>query len=107
MTFWGHHGVLAAERRRGGPFRVSIEALVRAPLRWRDRLSETADYRLLYARARALVERRRFRTIEALAAAIADAATRVPKVRAAKARVEKLAPPFRPGTIAAVEVWRP
>ena len=107
MRFWGRHGGLAAERRRGGPFRVRVDALVKAPRRFRDRLSETADYRRFYSCARSFVERRSFRTIEALAAAIAEAVVRVPKVQAARVRVEKLSPPFKPGTVAAAEVWRP
>ena len=104
MNFWGHHGVLASERRLGGRFRVDMKLDVEARARYSDRISETADYRILFSRAKALVERRRFRTIEALASAVVDAAMKVKMVRGARVRVTKLAPPLGGGTTAAVEV---
>ena len=104
MNFRGRHGVLPEERRLGGDFRVEIEALVVLPAHFRDRISDTADYRALFFRTRSIVEKRRFRTLEALARAIADAAIKVRRVRGIRVRVTKLAPPLGGGTVAAVEM---
>ena len=103
MRFWGRHGVLARERRQGGPFEVSLEVAADVPYPERDRLSDTVDYRRIYAKTKSLVERRRFRTVEALALAVAAATLKLPKVVAVKARVTKLAPPLG-GATAAVEI---
>ena len=104
MTFRGHHGVLPEERKLGGPFRVDLALTVGAPARYRDRLAETLDYRLAHARVAVLMTRRKFRTLEALADAIARALARLPKVEIAWVRVTKLAPPLGPGTTSAVEI---
>jgi dihydroneopterin aldolase len=104
MTFRGRHGVLPEERRLGGDFRVEIEADVVIPPGFRDHISGTADYRALFSRARAIVERRRFRTLEALTGAVAAAALKVRRVRGVRVRVTKLAPPLGGGATAAVEI---
>lgn len=103
MTFWGHHGVLARERRQGGPFEVTMEVSADVPSPERDRLSATVDYSRIYRKTKSLVEGRRFKTVEALASAVAKAALSFPKVVAVKARVTKLAPPLG-GATAAVEI---
>jgi dihydroneopterin aldolase len=104
MNFWGRHGVLPEERKLGGQFRVDIKMDVEAPARQSDRISETADYRQVFSRTKALVERRRFRTLEALASSVALAVMKVKRVRGARVRVTKLSPPLGGGTTAAVEV---
>ncbi len=106
MTFRAHHGVLPEERKLGGPFRVDLRLTVAAPARYRDRLSETLDYRLAHARVRTLMTRRRFHTLEALADRLAEALVRLPKVVAARVTVTKLAPPLGPGTTSAVRIER-
>jgi len=106
LRFRGRHGVLAEERKLGGPFRVDIALDVLSPPRWRDRLSDTLDYRAAFARTKALMEGRPFRTLEALADTLAVALVRLPKVRRARVRITKLAPPFMPGATAAVEIVR-
>jgi dihydroneopterin aldolase len=52
------------------------------------------------------MEGRPFRTLEALADAIAGALVRLPKVRWVRVRVTKLAPPLMPGATAAAEIER-
>lgn len=107
LTFRAFHGVLPAERSLGGPFRVDLALTVAAPVRYRDRLSETVDYRLAVDRTRGLMTgRRKFRTLEALADAIARALLGLPRVRYATVRVTKLAPPLGPGATSAVELTR-
>jgi len=104
MVFRGRHGVLPEERKLGGDFRVEIEADIVTLPRFRDHIAGTADYRALFSRARAIVERRRFRTLEALTGAIATAAIKVRHVRGVRVRVTKLAPPLGGGATAAVEI---
>ncbi len=103
MIFWGHHGVQARERRQGGPFDVALEITARAPALGRDRLSDTVDYARLHGMAKAIVERRRFKTVEALTRSVAETALKFPKVMSVKVRVTKLAPPLG-GATAAVEI---
>ena len=106
LRFRGRHGVLAAERRLGGPFQVDAFIEVPLPARQRDRLSDTLDYRLAVSRIRARMEGRSFRTMEALADAIALSLVRLPKAGGVRVRVTKLSPPFQPGATASVEVAR-
>ncbi len=106
LRFRGRHGALAEERKLGGPFRVDLTIDVATPRKLRDRLSDTLDYRAAYARTKELMEGRPFRTIEALADALARAIVRLPKVRQARVRVTKLAPPLMPGATAAAEIVR-
>lgn len=107
MTFKGKHGVLASERRNGGKFRVDLSARVEAPAKCRDRLADTVDYRTLFSRTRNIVEKRSFRTLEALATAIAEATAGIRKVRSVRVRVTKMAVVLGSGTTCAVEVERP
>ena len=106
LRFRGRHGALAEERKLGGPFRVDLTLDVSSPPRRRDRLSDTLDYRAAFARTKDLMEKRSFRTIEALANALAESLVRLPKVRQARVRVTKLAPPLMPGATAAAEIVR-
>lgn len=106
MLFRAHHGVLPEERKLGGPFRVDLRLVVAAPVRYRDRLADTLDYRQAHARVQALMSRRRFHTLEALADAMAESLVRLPKVERATVRVTKLAPPLGPGTTSSVEIFR-
>ena len=95
----------SVERGTGGHFRVDMMVEVAAPRG--DSLSETADYRVLFSQAKNLVERRRFRTLEALACAIARSAARVPKVRGVRVKVTKINCPLGHGATSAVEVELP
>lgn len=106
MTFRAHHGVLAEERKLGGPFRVDVALMLDAPRVYRDDLTQTLDYRRAHATVEAVMLRRRFRTLEALADAMAAGLARLPKVRSARVTVTKLAPPLRPGTTSSVELER-
>jgi dihydropteroate synthase len=72
MSFHGYHGVFEEEARIGAPFVVDVE--LRLPLSGEDRLARTLDYARVYALVAEHVTGRRFRLIEALAAAIAERA---------------------------------
>jgi dihydroneopterin aldolase len=106
LSFRGRHGVLPEERKLGGQFRVDIEMDIERTPRPRDRLSDTVDYRAAWNRARDIVERRRFKTLESLADALADAIMRLPRVRGARVKVTKLAPVLGGEARSAVEVTR-
>jgi dihydroneopterin aldolase len=72
LEVFGHHGVTAEEREQGRTFvydvswEVGDEALS-------DRLEDTVDYDRVAALVRDVSDGRRFRLLEALAAAVADA----------------------------------
>ncbi len=106
MAFRGRHGILPEERKLGGRFTVDIEVDVEAPARYTDSLSETADYRAFYSSTKRIIEGKRFRTLEALAAAISGVVMRSRRVRGARVRVAKDSPPLGLGTVAAVEIGR-
>jgi dihydroneopterin aldolase len=110
LTFYGHHGVLPAERALGARFVVDIEATLdlRAAGARYD-LAATVDYVALYERVRALVEGPPLNLIEALADRIAhDVLAAFPPLTAVTVRVHKPGVPLpgaTTGTVAA-EVHR-
>ncbi len=74
MVFEGRHGVNEHEQRETQPFEVDVElALNLQPAGRDDDLSETIDYRQVFAICREMVEAKSFKLIEALAEAIAHA----------------------------------
>ena len=91
----GRHGVLERERQSEQPFLYDIALELPEPVA--DEVEHTADYREVAALVREVSESRRFRLIESLAAAVADAllerfpATRV-HVRVRKPEVSLIAP---------------
>ena len=70
MEFHAFHGVHDYELERGARFVVDLELSVAPPAS--DTLFETVDYSRVFAAVKAVVTGRRFKLIEALAAAIAD-----------------------------------
>jgi len=90
----GHHGALEGEQDSAQPFEVDLEVeadLARAARD--DDLEETVDYSLVVETARTVVEKGRFRLLEALAGAIADGVLELPRVDAVTVTVRKLRPP--------------
>jgi dihydroneopterin aldolase len=74
MQFMGRHGVTLEERMEPQPFEVDV--IVRRDLAAAaasDDLADTLDYSTAFDLARAVVEERSYRLIEAMAGAVADA----------------------------------
>ncbi len=92
----GVHGALPEERQRAQPFELDLDI-------WgdvgdaavSDRLSDTADYGALAARAAEVVETSSFALLEALARAVAAALLEADaRVQAVAVTVRKLRPPL-------------
>ena len=90
----GRLGVLAHERETGQPFLYDVELELPEPRA--DELEETVDYREVVELVRELSDGRRYRLLESLAAAVADALLeRFGKVERVRVRVRK--PEVDPG----------
>jgi dihydroneopterin aldolase len=83
----GRHGVEDWEREREQPFLYDLRLELAEPAA--DRLEETVDYRVAVELVRELSESRRFRLLEALAAAVADALVERLPLERARVRVRK------------------
>lgn len=108
LAFFGHHGVLAAERELGALFTVDLvlEADL-APAGRSDELADTVDYRRAYEVVKSVIEGSPHNLIEALAERIAALLMELEPIRQVQVRVYKkpaLGGEF--GSIA-VEVTRP
>lgn len=103
MMFYGYHGVYEHEREMGQRFAVDAELtldLARAGVT--DELEDTLDYVAAYEEIKAVVENRKFRLLEALAANIAATLLKG-RVSAATVRVRKPGVPL-PGHLDYVQV---
>ncbi len=73
MTFYGHHGVEESERELGGRFAVDVELhLDLEAAGATDDLSQTVDYKAVYALVREVEGARNYELVEALAHDVAE-----------------------------------
>ncbi|MCW2277070.1 2-amino-4-hydroxy-6-hydroxymethyldihydropteridine diphosphokinase [Heliophilum fasciatum] len=105
LRFYGYHGALPEEAVLGQPFDVDAELFLDlAPAGRQDAVTATVHYGEVYARMHAMVETKRYQTIEALAEALAAAVLEdFPLVEAIRLRVEKPKAPV-PGIFRAMAV---
>ena len=90
LQLYGYHGVNEDERRDGQPFVFDDRLEVPDGTGTSDRIEDTVDYRAVAALVREVSDRRAYRLLEALAAALADALLdRLPAVQAVRVRVGK------------------
>ncbi len=74
MSFYGHHGVEASERDLGGRFHVDVElGLDLRAAGESDEVGDTVDYKAVYQLVSGIQRANRFRLLEALAQACAQA----------------------------------
>jgi 7,8-dihydroneopterin aldolase/epimerase/oxygenase len=73
LEVFGYHGVEEEERRAGQPFAFDIRLEVAGNPGASDRIADTIDYREVATLVRKVSDGRRFRLLEALAGAVADA----------------------------------
>ncbi len=72
MTFYGHHGVEESERELGGRFAVDVELYLDLEAAGStDDLSQTVDYKAVYALVREVESARNYQLVEALARDVA------------------------------------
>jgi dihydroneopterin aldolase len=93
LEIFGHHGVGEAERERGQVFLYDLELEV-GERGLSDRIEDAVDYREVAATAREISEGHKFRLLEALAPAVADALIERFPVEWVRVRVRK--PEVRP-----------
>lgn len=91
LAVYAYHGVLAEEERLGQRFFISLTcSLDLAPAGRADDHGQSLDYATLAALAHAIAAKRRFRTLEGLAEAIAsEALAAFPRLDEIRVRVEK------------------
>ena len=88
VRLFGYHGVEEEERRVGQPFVFDVWLDV-PDTALSDRIEDAVDYREVAAAVREISDGRRFRLLEALAGAIADALVDRFPVTRARVRVRK------------------
>jgi dihydroneopterin aldolase len=104
MTFYGYHGVSAAEKETGRRFEVDCELTTDlAEPGKTDRLTDTIDYAAVYDLVADIVQNRSFSLLEGLAANLASEILAAFPVIEVAIRVRKLVPPIN-GNIDYIEV---
>ncbi len=104
MSFYGYHGVTAAERETGRVFEVDCELEVDlADAGKSDRLTDTVDYSRAYTIVKETVEGKAFSLLEGLAAEITARLLEQLPVYRVTLRVRKLNPPLA-GQVRHIEV---
>ena len=104
MSFYGYHGVTAAERETGRVFEVDCELDVDlADAGKTDQLSDTIDYSSVYSKTKEMVEGRAFSLLEGLADKLATMILQEFPVYRVTIRVRKMNPPIA-GQMKCIEV---
>ncbi len=104
MSFYGYHGVSAAEKETGRRFEVDCEISADLSQAGKsDRLSDTIDYGAIYEVIAENVQNKSFSLIEGLAAFLADDILDAFPVIEVTIRVRKLIPPIN-GNIDYIEI---
>jgi len=104
MSFYGYHGVSAAERETGRMFEVDCELEVDlAEAGKTDQLTDTVDYARVYETIRTIVEGKAYSLLEGLAGALVAKVLDEFSVYRVTLRVRKLNPPVN-GRVKYIEV---
>ena len=104
MTFYGFHGVSAAERQTGRRFEVDVELSVDLDKAAKtDKLEDTISYTEVYNTVQELVMQNRFALLETIAVRLVDEILKKFKPKEATVRVRKKIPPI-PGNLDDIEV---
>jgi 7,8-dihydroneopterin aldolase/epimerase/oxygenase len=104
MSFYGYHGVSAAEKETGRMFEIDCEMAVDLVGAGRsDRLADTVDYEKVFRLIKETVEGQAFSLLEGLAQRLAARLMKSFEVDSVTLRVRKMNPPIA-GHIRYVEV---
>ncbi len=108
LTFYGYHGVSAAEKETGRVFEVACELeLDLAPAGQSDNLTDTVDYSQVYSTIREVVEGKAYALLERLASDLAGILLDKFPIYGVTLRVRKLQPPVAgPAKYIEIEVYR-
>ncbi|MFH1336493.1 MAG: dihydroneopterin aldolase [Candidatus Zixiibacteriota bacterium] len=104
MTFYGYHGVSAAERQTGRRFEVDVELMVdmEKPAK-SDKLKDTVNYTDVYRTVEQIVLQNSFSLLETIAVKLANQILKKFKPQEVTIRVRKKIPPV-PGNLDDIEV---
>ena len=104
MTFYGYHGISAAERQTGRRFEVDVELMVDMdkPART-DKLKDTVNYTEVYRIVEQMVLQNSFALLETIAVKLANQILKKFKPQEVTVRVRKKIPPV-PGNLDHIEV---
>lgn len=95
MSFYGFHGVFAAEAELGQRFYVDLElSLDLSKAGASDDLNDTINYAEIFTCVQQIVEGERFKLVEALTATIAEKLLRQFPLQEARVKVTKPNPPI-------------
>jgi dihydroneopterin aldolase len=95
MSFYGYHGVFQAEEELGQRFLVDLElSLDLSKAGVSDRLEDTVNYADIFAMVRQIVEKERYRLVEALTERIASVLLEAFPFEEVKVVVTKPNPPI-------------
>ena len=104
MTFYGFHGVSAAEKETGRRYEVDCELhLELDDAVASDNLSDTVNYAKVYEIVETVMNARRYSLIESIAAEICNRVMENERVSKTVVRVRKMIPPI-PGNLDCIEV---
>jgi dihydroneopterin aldolase len=104
MTFYGYHGISAAERQTGRRFEVDVELMVDVDKAAKsDKLKDTLNYTEVYRTVEELVAQNRFALLETIAVKLANQILEKFKPKEVTIRVRKKIPPV-PGNLDHIEV---
>lgn len=104
MTFYGFHGVSAAERQTGRRFEVDVELSIDLnKAAQTDKLKDTINYTEVYNTVQELVMQNKFALLETIAIRLADEIIKKFRPKDVTVRVRKKIPPI-PGNLDDIEV---
>jgi dihydroneopterin aldolase len=104
MSFYGYHGLSAAERQTGRRYEVDVELYRDVTNAAKtDRLQNTIDYRMVYDLVEKVLTGEEHHLLESIAEAIADRLLDDFEINQAVVRVRKRMPPI-PGNLDFIEI---
>lgn len=104
MTFYGYHGMSAAEKETGRRYEVDCELHLDLEQAGKsDKLSDTVNYAEVYTSIQKIMDGKRYSLIEAVAEDIADKVLVDQRIDLVVVRVRKMTPPI-PGNLDYIEV---
>ena len=104
MTFYGYHGVSAAEKETGRRYEVDCEMFLDLSIpSHTDKLSDTVNYAEVYRTVEKVLHDKRYSLIESIAADIAEQVVKFDNIQQVVVRVRKMIPPI-PGNLDHIEV---
>lgn len=104
MTFYGYHGVSAAEKETGRRYEVDCDLFLDLSLPSRtDKLADTVNYAEVYRIVEDVMNQKHYSLIESIGADIANQIVRHERIQRVVVRVRKMIPPI-PGNLDHIEV---